>query len=105
MAASNRDLRDLENSLPYGGYEYIEMVFNATADVDTEVPYATLSPERPDDVDFQVVGVSFSSAPAAAPVVYKDTSATRRPWQRGYIVLRANVASLRATLLLTTRRH
>ncbi len=102
---SNRDLRDLDNSIPYGGYEYVEMVFNANANGDTEIPYDTLTPGDPEQVDWQVVGVKFASAPAAAPVVYRDESATRRPWRTNYIVLRSNVASLRATLLLSTRRH
>jgi hypothetical protein len=103
MHKDSREVRDLERGSPFSQYQYVEVTFNSTANANTEVAH-TLKPESYEDVDFQVVGIEQASAPATVPVIYKDSSSTRRPWGNGYIVLRANVASLRATLLLTTRR-
>lgn len=103
VTSNNRDVRDLDESLPYGQYEYVDVVFNATANANTEVRH-TLKPPTPELVDYTVVGYKFTSAPGTVPVIYRDNSATRRPWGRGYIVLRSNVSSLNATLLLTVRR-
>lgn len=92
----------LRSTVPFAQYEYVDVTFNATANADTDIKHS-LAPARAEEIDFQVVGVSFSSAPAAAPVIYRDSAAGRRPWGNGFIVLRANVAALRATLLLTVR--
>jgi hypothetical protein len=92
----------VRSTVPFAQYEYVDVTFNATANADTDIRHA-LRPLTHEGIDFQVVGVNFASAPAAAPVVYRDTAAARRPWGSGYIVLRANVSSLSATLLLTVR--
>jgi hypothetical protein len=93
----------LGTRLPFVQYQYVDVTFNAVADVNTEIQHK-LTPATPEDIDFIVVRVNFAAAPAAAPVVYRDSSATRRPWGQGYIVLRANVAALSCTLLLTVRQ-
>lgn len=101
--SKSSEQRDLERGSPFAQYEYVDMTFNSVANGDTAVPHG-LSPETYEDIDFQVVRTNFTSAPAAAPIVYRDNSATRKAWGKGYVVLRANIASLRVTLLLTTRR-
>lgn len=77
----------------------MDVVFNATANVDTDIPHA-LDPSDPESVRWVVVRVQLSAAPATPPVVYVDTSATRRPWQVGQIYLRCTLASVTARLLL-----
>lgn len=89
---------------PFDQFEYVDVTFNAVANTDTDIIH-TLEPPTPDDLDFQVVQWRFASAPAAAPVVYIDTSASRKQWSTGYLVLRCNVAAANATLLLTVRRQ
>lgn len=93
----------LGSRLPFTQYQYLDVTFNSTANANTEIQHR-LNPTTPEDIDFQVVRVNFASAPAAAPVVYRDSSATRRPWGQGYIVLKANISSLSVTLLLTVRQ-
>lgn len=88
---------------PFAQYQYIDVEFNSTADANTEIRHALTAPD-PEDIDFQVVRWNFSSAPATAPVVYRDSAANRRVWSDGYIVLRCNTASASCTLLLTVRR-
>ena len=90
------------SATPFAQFEYVRVTFNGTANVDTDIRHA-LSPPTPEDVDYLVLGVEQTSAPATVPVIYKDMSAGRRAWGAGYIVLRANVASLTVNLLLTVR--
>jgi hypothetical protein len=92
----------LRSQLPVAQFEYVDVTFNATANANTDIRHS-LSPTNPDEVDYVVVGWRFASAPATTPVIYRDTSATRRAAGTGYIVLRCNVASATATLLLTVR--
>lgn len=92
-----------EKATPLATYEYVDVTFNSVADNDTIIVHG-LNPEDPEDVDYEVVRWSFSSAPAAAPVAYADSSASRKPWNQGYIVLRCNVASANATIRLSVRR-
>ncbi len=93
---------DIKRARAFTQYQYVDVVFNATANADTDIVH-TLKPPTVDSLDWEVVGVNFAAAPAAAPVIYRDTSATRRPWGNGYLVLRSNVASLSVTLRLTVR--
>lgn len=92
----------VRRALPYAQYEYVSVTFNATANADTDIRH-NLQPPTAEDIDWQVVGLEFSSAPATIPIVYRDASATRRPWGDNFLVLRSNVSSLTATLLLTVR--
>jgi hypothetical protein len=92
----------LRATIPYAQYEYVDVSFNATEDTDTDIRHG-LQPPDPEDVDFQVVRVNAAATPTQAYMVYRDTSATRRPWGTGYVVLRANEAALSVTLLLTVR--
>lgn len=94
---------NLRRGIPYASYQYIDVTFNSTEDVDTDIKH-NLNPTDPYDVDYEVVRWKFSAAPTAAPVVYEDTSASRRAWGLNYIVLRCNEASVEATLRLSIRR-
>ncbi len=88
--------------VPYTQYEYVRVTFNSTANANTDVKHS-LEVNDPEAIDFQVVGWEFAAAPGTVPVVYRDISATRRPWGTNYVVLRCNVASAIANVLLTVR--
>lgn len=92
--------QELNKSSPHASFEYVTVVFNSVASNDTDIEHGLNTKE----VDFQVIGLSFVVAPATIPVIYRDISGTARGWGTNYIVLRSNVGSLHATLLLTTRR-
>ena len=83
-------------------YQYVDVTFNAVADANTDIAHA-LKPPDAESVDWEIVGLKLAAAPGTIPVIYSDSSASRRPWGAGYIILRSNVASLQATLRLTVR--
>ena len=82
---------------PFAQYHRVEVTFNVTPGVDTTIPH-TLKTVDPDSVEYTLLGQDQAGS------VYHDTSATRKPWGTNFIVLRASVASLQATLLLTVPR-
>lgn len=90
----------ISEGVPYTAFQYITVTFPSSANTDLVIPHAL----ETDDVDWQVVGWTFGSAPATTPAIYRDTSGTARAWTNTYLVLRCNVASVAATLLLTVRR-
>lgn len=92
MALQSAPTLDPENRLPAQRYEYVVVTFD-TADLDVTIPHS-LRPVNPEEVMFTVARLS------GASVVYQDLSATRKPWQRGHIFLRASVP-VGAVLLLT----
>jgi hypothetical protein len=83
---------------PIAKWEYVDVTFNASANGNTDVRH-TLAPADVESVRYLPVKWEFTSAPAAAPIIYRDTSATRRPWGTDYLVLRCNVASAKCRLL------
>lgn len=89
----------LRKSSPQIEFEHVTTTFPATANQD-HVVATVLRPENPENISWRVVDIEFLSAPAAAPVIYRDSSTTRRLWQPGSIVLRCNVASVKCTLEL-----
>lgn len=91
----------VRNGLPFGRYEFKDVVFNATAAADTEITHS-LTSGAPNDVHWVVTEWRFLSAPADPPYVYRSTAANAREWRSGVIVLRCNVASAQARLLLYT---
>jgi hypothetical protein len=93
--------QELSQSAPATKFEYITVTFNSTANTDTDIVH-TLNTL---DVDWQVVGLSFTIAPATTPCIYRNIAGSARPWGTNYIILRCNVASVQATLLLTKRRQ
>lgn len=85
-----------DQRVPYSRFEYVNVTFNASANVDTDIPHS-LSPSDPEIVRWEVVSLGHT---AAAGVIYKDTSATRKAWQTTHIYLRSTVASVTARLRL-----
>jgi hypothetical protein len=92
--------QELQASSPASSFEFVDVTFNSVANTDTDITHGLNS----DHVDYQVVGLSFLTAPATVPVIYRDISGSARPWGKNYLILRANVAGLVASLLLTVRR-
>lgn len=83
---------------PFARYQRVVVTFPSTPDTDVVVPHS-LNLNDPESVEYIVLKAS------KAGVVYNDQSATRKAWQQGYVVLRSNVASLVATILLTVPRN
>lgn len=94
---------DVQQGVPSIAFEVVDVTFDAVANVDTIIQ-TSLRPTNPEDVLFQLVELTFLTAPASMPCIYKDGSTTRKPWNTGYIVLRSNVASVKCKLLLTVQR-
>ncbi len=82
---------------PIAKWEYVDVVF-PSANANCDIRH-TLAPSDVESVRYLPVKWEFASAPSA-PVIYRDTSATRRLWNVNYIVLRCNVASATCRLLL-----
>lgn len=100
MSQHNRLSSGEERKLsPLAQYEEVDVVFPDTPHTDLEVPYTNLKPPSPEQIDYQVVRQS------QAAVIYHDVSGTRKPWPRGFILLRSNVGGARATLRLSTRQR
>ncbi len=103
----SRDIRRVQNTVlgssPYRQYEYVDVTFNDSANVDTDIRHS-LAPNNPEDVDYQVTQWMLGERPLTVPIVYADTGGGRRAWGKGYIVLRCNIPNARCTLLLTVRR-
>jgi hypothetical protein len=83
--------------VPYGAFEYVDVTFG-TANTDQIVEH-TLETVYPEDVNYELVKADRATA------IYNDQSASRRPWGRGYIILRSSVANAQVRLLLTTEAH
>lgn len=92
--------QDLTRAVPSTKFEYLTVTFNSTANNDTDIPHHLNST----DIGYLIVGYEFVIAPATTPCVYRDISGSARAWQTTYVVLRCNVASVRATLLLFVKR-
>lgn len=94
---------DLNHSAPWSGWQRIPVTFNSTANADTIIKH-NLEPPDPETVEWLCASVSLMAAPGTIPVVYRDSAAAAKPWGANYIVLRSNVASLQATLILLIPR-
>lgn len=103
QAGLDRLQQDFRKAVPSIAFEYVTVTFAGTANLDTIVT-TNLRPANPEDILYKVVDWQYFAAPASTPLVYKDTSSTRKPWGQGYIVLRCNVASVIAVLELTIKR-
>lgn len=88
---------------PFSRWEYVPVTFPSTANIDVIVRHS-LNPTDPESVVFQVLNPAHLTAPAAATYVYKDSSATRKPWQGGYIVVRSTGTSYSCILLVALPR-
>lgn len=96
-------LAELRKRSPYAQCQFVDVTFNTTANLDTDIVHDLVT-DDPYAVKWQVMQVKLASAPAVAPVIYEDTAATRRSWGNGYVVLRCNVGSVVARLLLYLER-
>lgn len=88
MATFNSD-----KTQPYAQWEKVDVTFPAGANTDVEVPHSLLPP-TPEHVNYVVIRAD------RAVRVYHNTAFNRKPWQSSYILLRADVASAKATLFL-----
>lgn len=86
----------LERRAPIGQYQLVEEVQFGSPNTDLVVRHS-LRPGSNEAIDYQVLKSS------GLPLVYHDTSPTRKPWGRDYILLRSPVANLKIDLLLTVR--
>lgn len=91
---------EISRAVPSTRYEFVDVIFNSTADTDTDIRHSLGSTA----IDYQVVGWKFLTTPSTVPFAYRYIAGDARPWGRNYIILRCNVAAAQATLLLTTRR-
>lgn len=86
--------RTLQATLqPWAVWEEVTITFNSTANADTVVPH-TLAAVDPEAVNYIPVRKS------KATDVYHDVTASRKKWQRDYIVLRSSVGGVTIKLLL-----
>jgi hypothetical protein len=88
---------DLLLGSPFAQYERVEVTFPSSANTDVVVKHS-LQPTSPEDIEYTVLKLD------RAGRVYNDQSATRKSWKQGYIYLRCDVASVKATVLLTAPR-
>jgi hypothetical protein len=82
---------------PFSQYQVVEVTFPTSVGQDVTIRHS-LSTVDPDDIRYTILRQDRAAS------VYNDQSSTRKPWTNGYIHLRASVASLKATILLTVLR-
>ena len=83
----------LQKSSPFTSFQEVDVTFPTTANADQVVTH-TLVTSDPENVRVVVVRQDVAGS------VYRDETASRRLWGKGYIVLRASVASMVAKVLL-----
>jgi len=102
-AGLSRLQTDHKNSTPAYAYEYVNVTFPSVAH--QELSIATkLRPSDPENIEYAVVGFYSKLTPSYAPIIYKDVSTTKRPWQAGEVILKCSVPSVSCILLLTIPR-
>lgn len=82
---------------PVAQYQVVTVTFPATPGLDKIVRHK-LNVENPNDIYVTVLRQSVAGS------VYEDKTATRKPWQQGYIVLRSDAANWQGTLMLSVLR-
>lgn len=97
---TTRELNDFYIEFTRGAsftrYEYVDVTFG---DAHTDLDIRTaLTPDNPEDIHYEVV---LRDRPG---VVYHDTTADRKPWNKGLILVRSSVTGMRARILLTIKR-
>ncbi len=95
-----RALDALQRALPYGQAQDLSVTFNSTSDVDTIIPHSLVTDDW-EAIDYTIIGVE--ALPGAAFTIYRDPTPTRKPWGKGYLVLRSSVGGIKVRLRLTTR--
>ncbi len=88
--------RQFVQASPYFSFEYVEVTFGAAnTDLDIRHGIATASP---DNIQYTLVRADRATS------IYNDQSATRKPWNDGYVILRSSVANANCRILLTVKR-
>lgn len=88
--------RQFEQSSPAILFEYIDVTFGA-ADTDLDIRHSVPT-TRPDEILYQLVKAD------RATIIYNDQTASRKPWGKGYVILRSSEANANCTILLTSKR-
>lgn len=87
---------DMRKATPAAQYTYVDVTFGS-ANADHDIVHA-LRPADPDALDYQVVRADRATS------IYHDTSASRKRWGKGYVILRSSVANAVVRILLTIER-
>lgn len=87
----------VQDRSPHVDYEYVDVQFG-TADTDKEV-LTRLQPRNPNSIDYQQVRSD------VAGITYHDHTPGRRPWGKGYIIVRNSAADANVRLLLIERKE
>lgn len=82
-----------DKTQPYAQWEEVDVTFPAAANTDLEISHSLLPPTA-EHVNYIVTRAD------RAVKVYHNTAFNRKPWQRDYILLRADVASAKVSLFL-----
>lgn len=90
---NNNIVANADKTQPFAQWQEVDVTFPAIADTDVVVEHS-LAPPTVDHINYR------PQRKDRAADVYHDTSATRKQWQTGYILLRSNVANAKMTLLL-----
>jgi hypothetical protein len=88
-ALTNDDLSYLDRRIPITKFDIVDVSF-LTANADVDIPH-DLDPSEPETVRWIPLSWEFASAPATPPVIYKDSSNTKLPWQSTHVYLRSTV--------------
>ena len=93
----DKDYQELLLGSEDAQYCRVDVTFPSTPDTDFVVTH-TLRVVDPESVEYRVLRSD------RAVLIYDNQSATRKTWGKGFIVLRADVASAKVRLLLTVPR-
>jgi hypothetical protein len=79
--------------VPFSAFEFVDVEFGL-ANTDVLIEHS-LPTDRPEDVRWETIAID------KAGVVYRDGTATRRPWKDGYLLLRCSAADATVRLRLS----
>lgn len=96
-AELKRLVQRIHSLSPHASFEFVDVTFGDTANSDVEVA-TVLRPPNPEGIDYYVVR---ADRPCS---IYNDHSVDRRPWGRGYITVRCDVAGATVRLLLIEKK-
>jgi hypothetical protein len=89
----------LRRGTAFGQYQFVDVTFSSTSHGDTVIRHDLILSD-PEAVRVIPVEWGFASTPVDPPYVYRNTASTRRAWGRNHIILKCNLASAQARLLL-----
>lgn len=96
---------------PWAKWQRVDVIFSATVNADTVISH-DLDPDDPDGVGWFIEALEIPLADAytsplpnpVAAMIYRPAAYNRRAWAQNFIILRANLANLRARLVLVVPR-